>query len=183
MATTRVVTLDELNRMDYEDFIQHLGNLVEHCGICAAAVWALRPFYSVQQLHSEICNFIDQLPSIGREGILRSHPDLAGKIAKLGLLTQESTKEQLAAGLNTLTDEEKRKLNYLNDKYKDKFGFPFVVCARENKKDAILNGMATRVNNSQPIELRTGVEEVKKIAYYRLIDLVKDPYDSEASKL
>jgi 2-oxo-4-hydroxy-4-carboxy-5-ureidoimidazoline decarboxylase len=113
------------------------------------------------------------LPSIGHEGILRSHPDLSGKIALLGLLTTESTKEQLAAELNTLTVAERATLNDLNEKYKNKFGFPFVICARENKKAAILNGMATRLHNSHATELQTGVTEVKKIAFYRLLDLIK----------
>jgi 2-oxo-4-hydroxy-4-carboxy-5-ureidoimidazoline decarboxylase len=67
----------------------------------------------------------------GKEGILRLHPDLAGRLAASGNLTAESTKEQSSAGLQNLTEQERQKMNHLNQQYKQKFGFPFVICARE----------------------------------------------------
>ena len=109
---------------------------------------------------------------------MRLHPDLAGRLAASGGLTTESTKEQQSAGLHTLTDQERQKMNELNQEYKQKFGFPFVICARENKKEAILSGLDRRLNNSLETEAVTGVEEVKKICRLRLLDIV-DP----ASKL
>jgi len=166
-------TIDEVNKMDYEEFIKTFENVIEHCGLCAASIWRHHPFENLRHLHKNFCSFVDKLPSIGHEGILRSHPDLAGRIALQGLLTTESTKEQLAAELNTLSDSERSTLNDLNEKYKNKFGFPFVICARENKKNKILTGMAERLHNTHEVELKTGVEEVKKIAFYRLLDLIK----------
>ncbi|ODM98283.1 2-oxo-4-hydroxy-4-carboxy-5-ureidoimidazoline decarboxylase [Orchesella cincta] len=176
-----VVTKEQLAGMSYEDFIQIFGNVIEHCAICSAAVWAKRPFYNLKELHSAICTFVDELPKIGREGILRLHPDLAGRIAELGRLTSESSKEQLSAGLNDITVEEKSVLQALNDRYKSKFGFPFVICARENKKQAILSGIAARVENDKDVELATGIAEVKKIAFYRLLDIVE--HSDEEAKL
>ena len=79
-------------------------------------------------------------PNSVQEGILRVYPDLSGKIAQAGQLTSESSLEQSAADLNTLTPDEKFKMASANLKYKNKFGFPFVICARMNKKEAIFKG-------------------------------------------
>jgi len=166
-------SIQQVNGMEYEEFLQVFGNVVEHCGLCAAAIWAHRPFYNVLELHAELCNFIDNLPFIAHEGILRLHPDLAGRMAQMGQLTTESKREQLSAGLDTLTEEERDTITDFNHRYKEKFGFPFVICARENKKNAILNGLKIRIENTSEIEVKTGVEEVKKIMMYRLLDLVK----------
>lgn len=59
-------------------------------------------------------------------------------------------------------------------RYRDKFGFPFVICARENKKEAILAGLETRIENSSQVEIETGLKEVAKICRLRLADIVKD---------
>lgn len=105
---------------------------------------------------------------------MRLHPDLAGRLAQTGGLTTESTREQKSAGLDSLTDEERQRMTSLNQQYRQKFGFPFVICARENKKEAILNGLEQRLNNSGETEAITGVEEVKKICRLRLLDII-DP--------
>lgn len=104
---------------------------------------------------------------------MKLHPDLAGKLADEGQLTHESTQEQKAAGLDKLTTDEKQEMNKLNNLYKTKFGFPFVICARENKAESILNGLKTRLNNEKQQELITGIEEVKKICILRVKDIIK----------
>ena len=109
---------------------------------------------------------------LGKEGILRLHPDLAGRLAQVGQLTSESTQEQASAGLTTMTEDERQRMNNLNRRYKDKFGFPFVICARENKKDAILRGLQERLENSAQTEAVTGANEVKKICRLRILDIV-----------
>ncbi|XP_069983863.1 2-oxo-4-hydroxy-4-carboxy-5-ureidoimidazoline decarboxylase-like [Penaeus vannamei] len=165
-------SMDDINAMDYEEFISHFGNAIENCSLIAAAVWRFRPFEDVVHLHEALCSFVDGLPVSGQEGILRSHPDLAGRVAAAGALTAESTLEQRAAGLSQLTAEEKAELAELNGRYRGKFGFPFVVCARQNKKNSIFEGLRTRLNNSAEEEVAKGVQEVKKICYLRLLDLV-----------
>ncbi|KAG7158948.1 2-oxo-4-hydroxy-4-carboxy-5-ureidoimidazoline decarboxylase-like [Homarus americanus] len=165
--------MSEVNAMNYEEFIAVFGNTVEHCSLCAAAVWRYRPFRDVRHLHDEICKFLDDLPLAGREGVLRSHPDLAGRLAKEGKLTQESQMEQRAAGMGDLTPKESTDLAILNFSYREKFGFPFVICARRNKKEAIMEGLKTRLNNSLEVEVEKGLEEVKKICSLRLLDLVE----------
>lgn len=103
---------------------------------------------------------------------MRLHPDLAGRLAQAGKLTSESTREQANAGLGRMSGEEQQRMNRLNERYKDKFGFPFVICARENKKDAILHGLEERLENSPQTESITGANEVKKICRLRILDIV-----------
>lgn len=112
--------------------------------------------------------------SSGKAGVLRLYPDLAGKLAQSGTLTSESTKEHASAGLDKMTELEKEKMADLNTKYKTMFGFPFVICARENKKEAILAGLEARLKNTAEIEANTGAGEVKKICNLRLKDLVDE---------
>ena len=104
--------------------------------------------------------------------MLRLYPDLAGKHAQEGTLTQESVNEHNQAGLFSLTDDERTKMEELNNTYKTKFGFPFVICARENKKESILKGLEFRNGNGVLQEVNTGIEEVKKICLLRLKDIV-----------
>ena len=89
-------------------------------------------------------------------------------------MTEESTAEQSSANLNLMTSEEQSKMTVLNHKYKEKFGFPFVICARLNKKEAILNGLELRCYNDPEVEILTGIQEVLKICELRIRDLVKD---------
>ncbi|KAK3098846.1 hypothetical protein FSP39_023654 [Pinctada imbricata] len=176
--TVYEMDISAVNSMSYEEFISKFGNVVEHCSLCAAAVWREHPFNDVAQLSRHIAKFIDDLPLSGKEGILRLHPDLAGRIAQSGGLTKESTNEQKSAGLNDMTDDERMKMNRMNEQYKQKFGFPFVICARQNKKAAILEGLERRLNNSAEQEAITGANEVKKICDLRLRDIV-DPTSSK----
>ena len=102
------------------------------------------------------------------------YPDLAGKMTDSGKLGIESSLEHSAANLDKLTLEEKLKMNQLNRTYKKKFGFPFVICARLNKKDAIMDGLNSRLNNDHDQELQNGIKEVLKICELRIRDLVYD---------
>ena len=106
-------------------------------------------------------------------GILRSYPDLAGKLAKEGQLTGESLHEHSQADLDKLTDEEEAMMARLNSQYKEKFGFPFVICARMNKKDAIIEGLKARSSHPVETEVQIGIGEVMKICELRLKDIVK----------
>ena len=105
-------------------------------------------------------------------GILRCHPDLAGKLAQTGSLSAASTQEQREAGLLDATEEERRILDTNNQAYKTKFGFPFVICVRQNKKEAIMREIVTRLRNNRQHEVKTGIEEVKKIGWIRICDIM-----------
>ncbi|XP_066281961.1 2-oxo-4-hydroxy-4-carboxy-5-ureidoimidazoline decarboxylase-like [Branchiostoma lanceolatum] len=163
MAQPTTRQAEVLNKLNFEEFVEKLGNIVEKSPMVAAAVWSKRPFCSLQDVHKAIGDFIDGLPIYGKEGLLRCFPDLAGKLTREGRLSADSTGEQRSAGLFDLTTEEQTNIARLNSRYKEKFGFRFVLCARLNKKDAILAGLKTRINNSKDEEIKTGIGEAKKI--------------------
>lgn len=105
-------------------------------------------------------------------GILRCHPDLAGRDLRDGTLTRESSEEQAAAGMDALDSEEASRMSRLNEEYKARFGFPFVICARMNDKAAVLRQLSERRGNVREVEVTRGIEEVKKICRLRLHTLV-----------
>ena len=107
-----------------------------------------------------------------KEAILRAHPDLAGKLAQDNNLTPESTREQAAAGLSDIPRDKQDAIGELNARYKDKFDFPFVICARENKIESILKGLTSRLENGREQEVLIGTGEIKKICWYRIIELI-----------
>lgn len=108
----------------------------------------------------------------GKVGILRCHPDLAGRDLRDGTLTRESSEEQAAAGMDALGSEEASRMSRLNEEYKARFGFPFVICARMNDKAAVLRQLSERRGNVREVEVTRGIEEVKKICRLRLHTLV-----------
>ena len=107
-----------------------------------------------------------------RLGVLRAHPDLAGKLARSGRLTAESTVEQAKAGLDLLTEEEQSVFSGLNDAYTDKFKFPFIIAVRDHDKAGILDAFHRRLTHDQEREFDEACRQVERIAYFRLMDLM-----------
>ncbi|KAE8279882.1 2-oxo-4-hydroxy-4-carboxy-5-ureidoimidazoline decarboxylase [Larimichthys crocea] len=161
-----------VNALPYEDFVNIFGNVVEKCPIITAAVWSRRPFVNFTALEAAISEFIDGLPESGKEGILRCHPDLAGRDLHGGTLTRESREEQAGAGMDALNSVEASNMARLNEEYKERFGFPFVICARMTDKVNILRQLSERCRNERSVERARGIEEVKKICRVRLQALV-----------
>lgn len=157
-----------LNSLSYEEFVNIFGNVVEKCPLITAAVWSKRPFANLSALEAAIHQFIDALPQSGKEGILRCHPDLAGRDLQCGTLTPESREEQARAGLDALSPAEVSLLSQLNQDYKKRFEFPFVICAKMNDKATILQQLAERIGKDGTEESARGIEEVKKICHLRL---------------
>ena len=103
-----------------------------------------------------------------RLGVLVAHPDLAGKLAAAKRLTASSTEEQASAGLDALTDDERRRFTELNESYVKKFGFPFIIAVRDNTKASILAAFETRIANDRDTEFATACKQVERIALLRL---------------
>ncbi|XP_068121116.1 putative 2-oxo-4-hydroxy-4-carboxy-5-ureidoimidazoline decarboxylase [Hyperolius riggenbachi] len=164
--------IQTVNDMNYEAFLDNFGNIIEKCPLVAAAVWSKLPFSSLHEMEECVYEFIDSLPPSGKEGILRCHPDLAGRELASGSLTMESQKEQRQAGLTSLSTEEREQLGLLNFQYKTKFAFPFVICAKMSDKDKILQEISRRLRNDPSQELLKGIEEVKKICHLRVQDIL-----------
>ncbi len=165
-------TLAEINASDRDGFVATLGHLFEHSPWVADRTYGRRPFRSLDELHAALCETMWAAPAEMQLELLRAHPDLAGRLAKAGQLTASSTQEQAAAGLDQLTPDEAGEIQRLNDAYKQRFGIPFIICARLNAKAAILRAMRERVGSTPDAERSTALAEVAKIARLRLGDAV-----------
>jgi OHCU decarboxylase len=115
-----------------------------------------------------------------RHALIAAHPELAGKAAIAGELTDESTREQAAAGLDRLTSEQHARLLALTADYRARFGLPFVVCARDHTVDSIIASAQARLAHDPDEEERAALAEIAKIAELRLADLVTDDEGSTA---
>ncbi len=163
------------SRMEHEEFVARYGGIFEHSPWIASRVHALElgPAHdSAKGLHSALCRVFRSAGTAERLGVLRAHPDLAGKLAAARRLTPESTAEQSSAALDALTDGERAAFEALNTDYTAKHGFPFIIAVRDNTKDTILHAFQTRLANDTGTELQTACAQVERIAALRLKDLL-----------
>src|SRR5690242_2506724 len=167
-----MISLFQLNSLPREEFVHTVGPVFEHSPWIAEETWSKQPFAGVQQLHAALCETVKYAGEDRQLALIRAHPDLVGRAALAGTLTRESTGEQAAAGLNKLVSSEIELFQKNNEAYKSRFGFPFVICARLNKKEAILAGFEQRLKHSREEEIKTALEEIFKIAELRLRDLI-----------
>jgi len=167
--------LDQINHLSRDEFVAALGHLFEHSPWVAEETWSKRPFRDAAHLHAELCRTMQAAPGEKQLDLIRAHPDLAGRLARQNQLTRVSTKEQASAGLNLLSEKELAAFQSLNDRYRSRFGFPFIICARLNAKDAIVSAMNARLTNSPPVEHAAALAEIEKIAWLRLQDALAAP--------
>ena len=168
-----MITLTELNALSREAFVHVVGPVFEHSPWIAEATWAKHPFTNLEQLYAALCQTVRDASASQKLALIRAHPDLVGRAALAGALTRESTGEQASAGLSQLTAEEIAAFQKYTAAYREKFGFPFVICARLNRKEAILAGFGARLHNSPEQEVAAALGEIFKIAELRLRDLIK----------
>ena len=165
------MTLDEINALDREAFTLQLAGIAEGSPWVAYGAYDYRPFADALEL---VAGFRGAVARAGEErqvALIREHPDLAGRAAIAGELTEHSTREQASAGLDRLTPEEFARFSRANDAYRERFGFPFVICVREHTKESILRVAAERLEHTKDEEVRVALEEIAKIARLRLEDL------------
>ena len=164
-------TLDELNRATPAEFARAFGPVYEHSPWVAERAFARRPFGSCVDLHLALCGAVQSATGEEQIALIRAHPELAGREAREGALTPESTREQAAAGLGALSEHEAAELRRLNADYRSAFGFPFVICARLNRKDAIMGTLRARLSNTREQEIANALAQLGEIARLRLADL------------
>ena len=160
--------------LDESDFIQRFGSVYEH------SPWiAERAFnQGINESHDQIDLFHALMKSIflaankqEQLGVILARPDLAGKAALAGELTHESTNEQASAGIDSLKATELSHFTQLNDAYKEKFKFPFIMAVKGSNKHAIISGFEDRINNNTEQEFERAINEINKIAAFRLDDM------------
>lgn len=166
------IAVSDLNIMDQAAFVAALEGIFEGPPWIVRAAWQYRPFADREDLHRSLCAVMQNAAVDQQIALIRAHPDLVGRAALAGTLTPASTSEQAAAGLDRLTPEEIATFQQQNARYHERFGFPFVICARENKKAGILAGFNSRLDNTHEQEIATALQEIAKIARLRLNDTV-----------
>lgn len=171
-STVRRYNVAGLNELSREGFLRVIGPVFEHSPWIAELTWAKRPFESAATLHRALCETVLASDDPRKLALIRAHPDLAGRAARAGTLTPASTCEQASGGLDKLSAEEAALFDTYNREYRERFGFPFVICARQNKKEAMLAGFERRLKNSLQQEIEAALAEILKIAELRLHDLL-----------
>jgi len=161
-------TLADLNRMSTAEFISALGGIFEHSPWVPERAAAQRPFASLDSLHGAMVLAMWAASDTEKLALLRAHPQLAGKEADAGTLTEHSTSEQNSVGLTRLSVEEKARIVALNAAYLKAHGFPFIIAVKLRSKREIFAEFDRRVNNPREIEFTTALSEVGRIARIRL---------------
>lgn len=164
--------MEGVNELDRAAFVERFGPLFEHSPWVAEAAWRDRPFADREALYDALVTAMHAAPRERKLALIRAHPDLAGKAAVEGTLTDSSKREQASAGLDRLTPDEYAAFTRTNSAYRERFGFPFVVCAREHTKESILRVASERLANSEDEEIRVALEEIAKIARLRLEEIL-----------
>ena len=169
------ITLNQLNAASLDDAQKMLDGLYEHSPWIASAVLHQRPFVSLTQLKYAMAEIVAKSDRAAQLGLIRAHPELAGKAMVSNALTAESTHEQTKAGLTNCTPDELARIQALNSAYGSKFGFPFVLAVRGARalglnKQEIFETFERRLANHPDFELAEALRNIHRIVEIRLND-------------
>jgi len=162
-------SIDSFNKLNKSEFLSIFGNVFEKTEWIAEKCYDSKPYNNVQELVNKMMEIFDNSIKEIHLEILNSHPDLAVKKK----LTKDSENEQANSNLNQCTNEEFEEFNKLNEKYKKKFGFPFIIAVKGKNKKEILNSFRQRITNNINLEFEEAKKQVKKIANFRLGEIIK----------
>ncbi|WP_417411009.1 2-oxo-4-hydroxy-4-carboxy-5-ureidoimidazoline decarboxylase [Hoeflea sp.] len=159
------------------DFVARFGGVFEHSPWIAERAFdngRITTPLAAGPVHEALCTEFRAASPDERLDVLRAHPDLAGKLAIAGGLTEESKSEQAGAGLDRLSADEHARFTALNTRYITDFGFPFIIAVKGHDKHSILSAFETRVGNDPATEFATACAEVEKIAGFRIHALLAE---------
>ncbi|WP_267434937.1 2-oxo-4-hydroxy-4-carboxy-5-ureidoimidazoline decarboxylase [Sphingomonas sp. GM_Shp_1] len=157
--------MTDFNTLSDEAFVARYASVVEHSPWVVERVATRRPF---PDLAEAIMAVLDDATPEERLSVIRAHPELAGRAAIAGTLTAESRSEQASAGLDRMTPQEFEHFHALNAAYRERFGFPFVICVRRTDRAGILRAMAERLEHDRETEIATALTEIGHIVRLRL---------------
>jgi 2-oxo-4-hydroxy-4-carboxy-5-ureidoimidazoline decarboxylase len=160
------MTIEDLNSLTRADFVAAIGWVFEHSPWVAERAWDTRPFASVEGLHRAMVDQVERSLPEEQLALLRAHPDLGTRAR----VSEASSAEQAGAGLDQLTQAEFERLRALNGTYRGKFGFPFLFAVKGSTKHDILEALERRVQSAQEEEYRVALDQVYRIARFRLED-------------
>jgi 2-oxo-4-hydroxy-4-carboxy-5-ureidoimidazoline decarboxylase len=170
-------TLQQINQFSPAEFSSAFGAVYEHSAWIAERAFALKPmtgFASPAGVHAALVATLQSASDDEKLSLLNSHPELAGKAAADGTLTRESTREQAGAGLTAMTAALITQLREHNAAYREKFGFPFIIAARNNTQTAIFSAIQSRLGNTRAMEFNNNLMQVGEIARLRLLDIMSE---------
>jgi len=162
-------SIDKFNKLSKTEFISIFGNIFEKTEWIAERCYESKPYNNLDELVSKMMKIFENIEKERHLEILNSHPDLA--VEKK--LTKDSKNEQKNASLNQCTDEEFIEFKKLNEEYKKKFAFPFIIAVKGKNKEEILNSFRQRITNNINLEFEEAKKQVKKIASFRLGEIIK----------
>jgi 2-oxo-4-hydroxy-4-carboxy-5-ureidoimidazoline decarboxylase len=166
--TAKRLSLSELNALDRSGFVSQFEWIYERSPWVAEEAWEYRPFSTIEDLHAAMERAVESATPEKQLALILAHPDLAGRLGSAGELTIASRREQADAGLNQLTTAEAEQMMQNNTRYREKFGFPFIVCARLNNPRTIRDAFAERLEHSRAEEIVVALKEISKIGLLRL---------------
>ena len=164
--------INKINKLSQNEFIKVFANIFENSSWIALKLYKEKPFNNFKNLSTKMLDIFDKITKEKHLKILKAHPDLAGK-TKIDSLTTNSKEEQSNAGLDQCSIEEFVEFRNLNDKYKKKFGFPFIYAVKGKTKKEILSNFRQRVSCDINVEFEEAKKQVKKIANFRLSKIIK----------
>jgi allantoate deiminase/N-carbamoyl-L-amino-acid hydrolase len=174
-----MIALAELNAATSEEFVAALDGIFEHSPWIAQRAVARRPFASRLDLLDAMCAVVDAAVEDEQLALIRAHPELAGRAAVRNELTAASTHEQQGAGLDACSPQEFARLQELNRAYNAKFGFPFILAVRGHDRASIIAAFESRLANDADAERHTALEQIARIAEFRLASTVSSPIVGE----
>lgn len=165
-------------QMSEEEFVERFGGIYEHSAWVAEEAWRnglTEKQDSVDGLAAAMGRVVDQAETAKKGALINAHPDLAGKLAVSGGLTEHSTAEQASAGIDQCSPEEFDRFQALNDAYKERFGMVFIMAVKGSNREEILAAFEARVTHSPEEEFERAIREIHKIARLRLLDIAALP--------
>jgi 2-oxo-4-hydroxy-4-carboxy-5-ureidoimidazoline decarboxylase len=162
-------SIAQLNQMSQAEFVTALGSLFEETPMIAHQAWSQRPFADPADLHQRMLEVVNTLSPAEQIAFIQAHPDLGSKTK----MADASVQEQAGLGLNQLTPEEYQLFQQLNQAYKAKFGFPFIVAVKNHTKASILRAFDRRLLNEPNVEIQQALAEIAQITQFRLHNLVE----------
>ncbi|CAH1159768.1 unnamed protein product [Phaedon cochleariae] len=172
MFVTHQLSIEEVNNLQSESFVRIFMNVVEHYPAAAIGILKYRPFESIEAIARAVSEFLDTLKQNERELILQQYPDIIGSLIHSPLISEKEIAENIS-GTSRLDTAERRRLLELNARYKDKYGFPFIIGGNKNDVDTIFCEMMNRLQSNEEEEVHRAMREVKAISYSRIREIVR----------
>jgi len=161
-------SISQLNQMSQVEFTNTLGGIWEETPEIAKQAWHSKPFKDLDGLYQGMVTVVDSMSKAEQVELIQAHPDLGSKTK----MAEASVQEQAGVGLDRLSEAEYQHFQSLNQAYKEKFDFPFIIAVKEHTKASILSAFETRLENTQEQEKQQALKEISKIARLRLESMI-----------